>query len=91
MPTYHFQELKRTKLVKLKCACGKRFQRTLAATQTVNPFNKNADGTVKTAREIYQELAEEIAAMEPNKYQRKCPGCGEQAEIVPPKPAKVAP
>lgn len=89
MPTYRFEEIKTSKTVKLKCGCGRRFQRTLSASQTLNPFNKNSDGTVKTRAEIWTEIRAKVADMEPNKYQRECPGCGEQAEVVPPKPAPV--
>ncbi|BAL87185.1 hypothetical protein AMIS_19650 [Actinoplanes missouriensis 431] len=60
MPTYTFEELKRSQTFKLKCACGKRFQRTIAETQTVNPFNKNQDGTVKTRTEVWQSVGEKL-------------------------------
>jgi hypothetical protein len=40
-----------------KCTvCGKRCSRTKEFYQTVNPFNKNAAGEVKTRDEIYSEL-----------------------------------
>lgn len=35
---------------------GKRRQQTKTFMQTVNPFNKNADGTRKTREQIYAEL-----------------------------------
>lgn len=35
---------------------GKNRQETRTFMQTVNPFNKNADGSVKTREEIYAEL-----------------------------------
>jgi hypothetical protein len=35
---------------------GKRRQETKAFMQTINPFNKNDDGTVKTGEEILKEL-----------------------------------
>lgn len=35
---------------------GKRRQETKVFMQTINPFNKNADGLVKTSAEIIDEL-----------------------------------
>lgn len=35
---------------------GKRRQKTRWFCQTVNPFNKNPDGTVKTRTDIFREL-----------------------------------
>jgi hypothetical protein len=40
-------------------ANGKRRQETKAFMQTVNPFNKNADGSVKTYEQIKRELTAE--------------------------------
>jgi hypothetical protein len=79
MTTYTFQEVRRTKTVKLKCGCGKRFQRKVAATQTVNPFNKNAAGLPKTYREIWKELAVRLEDMMPR---TECPGCDRPAVVV---------
>lgn len=45
-----------------KCtACGKRAQRSQEFYQTLNPFNKNPDGSVKTAGDIRAALATAIA------------------------------
>jgi hypothetical protein len=41
---------------------GKRRQQTKVFMQTVNPFNKNADGTVKTREQIHKELLAERKA-----------------------------
>lgn len=38
---------------------GKRRQETKTFSQTINPFNKNADGQVKSRFEIMQELEEQ--------------------------------
>jgi hypothetical protein len=38
---------------------GKKHQLTKKFYQTVNPFNKNADGKVKTGAEIWTEILEE--------------------------------
>jgi hypothetical protein len=46
-----------------KCTvCGKRCSRTKEFYQTVNPFNKNTRGEVKTREEIYNELVTEAKA-----------------------------
>jgi hypothetical protein len=41
--------------------CGKRLRRQRTFEQTINPYNRNADGTVKTRAEIRQELITEAA------------------------------
>lgn len=51
-----------------KCAtCGKRRVRRRKFWQTLNQFNKNPDGTVKTEQDIHRALAAEIAAWQPTK------------------------
>lgn len=90
MPTYTFQEVRHTKTVRLKCPCGKRFQRSYAATQTVNPFNKNTDGTVKTYSEILREVIAEANAWTPGINASTCPGCGAIATPVQPRPPQTA-
>ncbi len=36
---------------------GKRRSKTVKFEQSINPFNKNPDGTVKTRQQIWKELA----------------------------------
>jgi len=79
VPTYTFQEIRRTKTVKFKCTCGKRFQRKVAATQTINPFNRAADGSPKTFGQIWRELAAELETM---RARDNCPGCDQPAPVV---------
>ena len=79
MTTYRFQEVRRTRTVKFKCECQARFQRTYAATQTINPFNRNADGQPKTYGEIWAELGRELADTKPDTRCRKCGGTAEVA------------
>ena len=83
MTTYRFQEVRRSKTVKFKCGCGKRFQRTVVAYQTVNPFNRNADGAPKTYGEIWKELGAELEEKNPDPT---C-ACGQQAVPVLPRTA----
>ena len=48
-----------------KCsACGKRRKRRTKIAQTLNPFNKRADGAVKTEREIADEIVAKGRAWE---------------------------
>ena len=46
-----------------KCVvCGKAATRSTTFEQTLNPFNKNPDGSAKSARDIYRELETEAQA-----------------------------
>lgn len=67
MPTYRFQEIKHpvTKSVPCRAGCGKTVRRSTTLSQTVNPFNKNADGQPKTEQEIRAELKAEAEAWQP--------------------------
>lgn len=38
---------------------GKRRQKTKTFSQTINPFNKNSDGTIKTRQDIVREISAE--------------------------------
>jgi hypothetical protein len=38
---------------------GRRRQKTEKFYQTVNPFNKNKDGSLKTREQIYKEVCQE--------------------------------
>lgn len=56
--SYTFDEVKVARTAKTKD--GKRRQRTFS--QTINPFNKNKNGKVKTRGEIHLELHKEADA-----------------------------
>lgn len=43
-----------------KCRCGKRRTRATTVCQTLSPFNKNEDGTLKNRYEIMEELRVEL-------------------------------
>jgi hypothetical protein len=45
-----------------KCACGKRRARRQKFYQTLNPYNRNADGQPKSSHEIHEELKVEARA-----------------------------
>ncbi|MFE0353647.1 hypothetical protein ACFW2I_09145 [Streptomyces nigra] len=65
MPTYRFHEVRHQASKNLPClACGNKLRRQRTFSQTLNPFNKNADGQVKTELEIVRELVVEAADWE---------------------------
>ena len=67
MTTYRFQSVRRTAEKSGNCpSCGKRVVRRQTFEQTVNPFNRNADGTVKTAQEVDASVKAEAAAWVPD-------------------------
>jgi len=56
------------------CArCGRKCQVTREFSQTVNPFNRGADGGMKTRAAIMQENARDAAAW--NETPLVCKGC----------------
>ena len=53
MSVYRYDEVSATGYRKGICPiCGKRGQRQKTITNTVNPFNRNMDGTVRTPAEV---------------------------------------
>lgn len=66
MTVYRFEQRKATTVRDLDCTrCGKRFRRQKTFTQTINPFNKNPDGTVRTAREVTEAVRVQAEAWQP--------------------------
>jgi hypothetical protein len=58
MPIYRFVEVKQSFTKSGACpVCGKKVRRSLTFSETLNPFNKNADGTPKTQRDILVSIA----------------------------------
>ena len=58
MPTYRFERVPWTAKKTVPCTvCGKNIRRQRTFEQTLNPFNKTADGRVKTIKDIYPELS----------------------------------
>lgn len=72
-----FRELTMGRQTKMDCiACGKHLSRMVRVHQTVNPFNKLADGTIKTERDIRNELAGDLLAeIERAKSRAICRNC----------------
>lgn len=60
MPTYNFEEvsIQHTKRWTDQ-ETGKKRQKTKKFYMTLNPFNKNEDGSVRTRQEIYRELVKQ--------------------------------
>lgn len=52
--------------------CGKRGTKSCTFRQTLNPYNRNAQGLPKTEREIWGELQCQAAAWEPEPIHDKC-------------------
>lgn len=57
--TEYYREISIKGTKKGKCDCGKVRTRTMTFSQTVNPFNKNKEGKLKTDNEIYEEIKKE--------------------------------
>lgn len=45
-----------------KCGCGKRRQRKVTITNTINPFNKNSEGAPKSREEVLADVKKELDA-----------------------------
>lgn len=57
MTTYNFAEVTKRGKKSGKCAvCGKRTTRSITITNTINPFNKNADGAPKSYDEVLADV-----------------------------------
>jgi len=71
---YTFDVVKWNASKKVKCPkCGKTLKRSRTFEQTINPFNKNARGEVKSAHEILAEL--HVRADEWRKQPETCRDC----------------
>lgn len=78
MPTYHFTGPSTRREYSGKCpTCGKRAKRSKSFENTVNPFNRNEDGTVKT----WEQVAVDVQAMAGAGHGR-CVGAGFRAPDV---------
>ena len=53
--TLHFQEM-RIKAHRIIFVDGKRKIETKTFTQTLNPYNRNSDGSIKSGKDIAREL-----------------------------------
>lgn len=63
--TWRFEVVKHLAVKTFRCpTCGRPGRRQRTFRQTINPFNKNADGQVKTRAEIMVELKVQAAEWE---------------------------
>ena len=65
MATYHvtFDVVKARREVKRKCSrCGKSRKRIFTVENTINPFNKNAQGFPKSATEVRADVEAQVDA-----------------------------
>jgi hypothetical protein len=78
MTTYHyrFQPIRQQARKNLPCpGCGKKVRRQWTVEHTVNPFNKNPDGTVKDEHQVRAAVRAEAA-----KWQAEPELCGPCAD-----------
>lgn len=68
-----FEEVIVTRCKRGKCGCGKSRTRSMKFWQTLNPFNKNRDGSQKSRADILRELNSEADAWA--KKPITCDGC----------------
>jgi hypothetical protein len=62
MTTIRFDEVSRTGVKAVPCeSCGKKLRRQTTFTNTISPFNVNADGRPRTRSEIWDHLGEMVA------------------------------
>ena len=74
--TYHYTPISLTGFKRLKCTgCGKTVRRQKTFTQTMNPFNKNAEGKPASRAEIMDKLRLEVAEWEQKEV--TCSWCAE--------------
>lgn len=55
-----YEEVGRKATKKAVCLCGKKRTRTQMFSQTISPFNKNKDGSLKDRYQIMEEVRVEI-------------------------------
>lgn len=69
-----FEEIKHTEVRQGHCsACGGPTNRQRTFNRTVNPTNRRADGTIKTANEVREDVLALARAWHPNHDHQNCP------------------
>ena len=68
--TFDVVKYQRTK--KGKCACGKQLTRSRTFNQTINPYNRDKDGNVKSRNCIHVELVKEADEWQPEFVCKQC-------------------
>lgn len=61
MITMRFEQVTRKRKVRVKCnVCGKMRNRYVSVTHTVNLFNKNDDGSIRSTEEVQHRVSVEL-------------------------------
>ena len=59
----NFQRVVRKRKIRVACpGCGKKRYRVISVEETINPFNKNAEGKPKSQSEVYQSVTAKLDA-----------------------------
>lgn len=75
MTTYTFPRVTAKRTVSGRCSlCGRRVRRSRTFGMTVNPFNRNPDGTVRTTAEVRAAVNAEALAWAPDFTHAFCAG-----------------
>ena len=70
-----FREIKAHRHIQYVCRCCHKHRcKRLSDFQTINPYNKTADGSVKTAEQISEELEKELDKQE-REFDKVCKTC----------------
>ena len=62
-----------TAVVPTRCGCGRRGRVQKTFGQTVNPFNKNPDGSVKTKAQVLRSVTAQAEEWAGNQVSWMCP------------------
>lgn len=74
MTKYTFQVVRQSRTLSGPCpACGGTTSRTKTFEHTINPFNRNPDGTMRTYEEVRENVRAEAAEWVPDFTHRYCP------------------
>ncbi len=61
MTTINFEQIEAKKTLKFVCSdCGKKKQRIIKESQTMNPYNKNEKGIIKTKEDVTKSVEDEL-------------------------------
>lgn len=72
--TTTYEQVKRTAYKTVRCSsCGSTLRRQKTFTETLNPFNTNADGTIKSRKDIWDSLAKKIVSWQSEP--ERCTSC----------------
>lgn len=73
MATNHFRPVKTRRVRTGSCpTCGRKVQRSKTFENTVNPFNRNDDGTVRTPEQVRAHVNDLADAWEPDFHHETC-------------------